>query len=184
LELLAVCAVILPDLRGTVMMPNHIRIHRPVFPGSTSRPRLPTLNLVNKQRPDWFGEITRAVIEGRWPERPEDTKCSPSGYVKSSELAAIEALVPRADLSGMKSPMTELPPTNTRRWVARRKAAVLAAVSSGVLTIEEAYRRYHMSEHELLAWQRAFERYGIDGLRSGHAQPIQKRRRPRNDAPR
>ena len=80
--------------------------------------------------------------------------------------------------------MNELPPANTRRWVARRKAAVLAAVSSGVLTIEEACRRYHMSEHELLAWQRAFERYGIDGLRSGHAQPIQKRRRPRNDAPR
>jgi len=41
-----------------------------------------------------------------------------------------------------------------------------------------------MLEEELLAWQRAFERYGIDGLRSGHAQPIQKRRRPRNDAPR
>jgi hypothetical protein len=73
--------------------------------------------------------------------------------------------------------MTELPPANTRRWVAHRKAAVLAAVSSGLLTIEEACRRYHMSEDELLAWQRAFDRYGIDGL-------IQKRRRPRNDAPR
>jgi len=79
--------------------------------------------------------------------------------------------------------MTELPPANTRRWVARRKAAVLVAVSNGVLTIEEACRRYHMSEEELLAWQRAFERYGIDGLRSSHVQPIQKRRRPRKDAP-
>jgi len=80
--------------------------------------------------------------------------------------------------------MTELPPANTRRWLARRKAAVVAAVSSGTLTTEAACRRYHMLEEELLAWQRAFERYGIDGLRSGHAQPIQKRRGPRNDAPR
>ena len=60
--------------------------------------------------------------------------------------------------------MTELPPTNTRRWVARRKAAVEAAVSSGTLTTEAACRRHHMLEDELLAWQRAFERYGIDDL--------------------
>jgi hypothetical protein len=39
--------------------------------------------------------------------------------------------------------MTELPPQNTRRWVARRKAAVVAAVTNGVITIEEACRRYH-----------------------------------------
>jgi transposase-like protein len=68
----------------------------------------------------------------------------------------------------MKSPMTELPPTNTRRWVARRKAAVVAAVSSGMLTIEEACRRYHMSEEELLVWQRAFESHGIIGLRADY----------------
>jgi len=53
--------------------------------------------------------------------------------------------------------MTELPPSNTRRWVARRKAAVVAAVSSGMITIEEACRRYHMSEEEFSTWRRAFE---------------------------
>jgi transposase-like protein len=68
----------------------------------------------------------------------------------------------------MKSPVTELPPTNTRRWLARRKAAVVAAVSSGVLTIEEACRRYQMSKEEFSAWQRAFESYGIVGLRVGY----------------
>jgi transposase-like protein len=60
--------------------------------------------------------------------------------------------------------MTELPSPNTRRWVARRKAAVVAAVSSGRITIEEACRRYHMSEDEFFAWQRAFETQGIHGL--------------------
>ena len=57
--------------------------------------------------------------------------------------------------------MTELPSPKTRRWVARRKAAVVAAVSSGIITIEEACRRYRMSEEEFLAWQRAFENGGI-----------------------
>jgi len=60
--------------------------------------------------------------------------------------------------------MTELPPPNTRRWVARRKAAVVAAVANGMITIEEACRRYRMSEEEFLAWQRAFENGGIAGL--------------------
>ena len=62
--------------------------------------------------------------------------------------------------------MTELPPPNTRRWVARRKAAVVAAVTNGVITIEEACRRYRMSEEEFFAWRRAFEAYGVLGLRA------------------
>ena len=66
--------------------------------------------------------------------------------------------------------MTELPPPNTRRWVPRRKAAVVAAVSSGLITIEEACRRYHMSEEEFLAWRCAFQNFGIRGLRAGRIQ--------------
>jgi len=72
--------------------------------------------------------------------------------------------------------MTELPPPNTRRWVPRRKAAVVAAVSSGMITIEEACRRYHMSEEEFFAWRYAFENFGIRGLRAGR---IQQQRGPR-----
>ena len=66
--------------------------------------------------------------------------------------------------------MTELPPPNTRRWVARRKAAVVAAVSSGMITIEEACHRYQMSREEFFTWQRAFETDGIVGLRADHVQ--------------
>jgi len=68
------------------------------------------------------------------------------------------------------SSMIELPPPNTRRWVARRKAAVVAAVSSGMITLEEACRRYQMSEEEFVAWQRAFESNGILGLRATRVQ--------------
>jgi transposase-like protein len=59
----------------------------------------------------------------------------------------------------------ELPPPDTKRWVARRKASVVAAVCSGALSVQEACRRYRLSLEELLAWQRAVERHGIPGLR-------------------
>ena len=45
--------------------------------------------------------------------------------------------------------MADLPPSNTKRWVVRRKAAVLAAVRAGAITIEEACRRYELSAEEL-----------------------------------
>ena len=66
--------------------------------------------------------------------------------------------------------MTNLPPADTRRWVVRRKAAVVAAVQSGKLTIEEACRRYNLSEEEFRAWQRAFEAHGLPGLRATRLQ--------------
>ena len=62
-------------------------------------------------------------------------------------------------------PVLELPPADTKRWVARRKASVVAAVCSGTLSVQEACRRYRLSLEELLAWQRAVERHGIPGLR-------------------
>jgi hypothetical protein len=58
-----------------------------------------------------------------------------------------------------------LPPPNTVRWVARRKAAVVAAVRAGKITLEEACRYYQLSEEEFLRWQQAFYAHGIRGLR-------------------
>jgi Protein of unknown function (DUF1153) len=62
--------------------------------------------------------------------------------------------------------MADLPPPDTNRWVARRKAAVLGALRSGAITMEEACRRYALSEEELLDWQHAFEAHGLPGLRA------------------
>jgi hypothetical protein len=63
-----------------------------------------------------------------------------------------------------------LPPPNTTRWVVRRKAAVVAAVRDGVITVEEACRRYQLSEEEFVSWQRAFEAFGFQGLRATRIQ--------------
>jgi hypothetical protein len=59
----------------------------------------------------------------------------------------------------------DLPPSDTKRWVVRRKAVVVAAVRNGSLSLQEACRRYHLSVEEFLAWQRAIDAYGVPGLR-------------------
>jgi Protein of unknown function (DUF1153) len=58
-----------------------------------------------------------------------------------------------------------LPAADTKRWSSRRKAAVLVAIRTGVLTREEACERYLISEEELALWEAAFDRNGIPGLR-------------------
>lgn len=59
----------------------------------------------------------------------------------------------------------ELPPVDTMRWVARRKAAVLAAIRAGTLTRLDACTRYRISEAELRLWERAVACAGTPGLR-------------------
>jgi len=51
------------------------------------------------------------------------------------------------------------------RWVARRKAAVLAAIRAGTLTRLDACARYRISEAELRLWERAVACAGTPGLR-------------------
>lgn len=63
------------------------------------------------------------------------------------------------------SALSDLPPTDTKRWVVRRKAAVLSAIEAGILTRAEACRRYHISEIELRLWERAVRCAGVPGLR-------------------
>ena len=71
-----------------------------------------------------------------------------------------DEILPRASAA-----VLELPPPDTKRWVARRKAVVVDAVRSGAISLEEACRRYELSVEEFLAWQRAIESHGVAGLR-------------------
>ena len=56
-------------------------------------------------------------------------------------------------------------PPLPRRWVAHRKAEVVAAVRGGYLSLEEARKRYALSTEEYLTWQREIDRFGLAGLR-------------------
>ncbi len=66
--------------------------------------------------------------------------------------------------------LADLPKSNTKRWVIRRKAEVVAAVQGGLLTLEEACQRYSLSVEEFLSWQRAINQNGILGLRTTRLQ--------------
>lgn len=61
--------------------------------------------------------------------------------------------------------LDDLPPPDTVRWVARRKAEVVAAIHGNLITRAEACRRYRLSEEELLSWEHAAACAGVPGLR-------------------
>ena len=60
--------------------------------------------------------------------------------------------------------LADLPPPGIRRWVPRRKARVVAAVEGGLISAEEAYRRYEISEEEYQSWREHLSRHGLRGL--------------------
>lgn len=67
---------------------------------------------------------------------------------------------------GERLTLEGLPPPSTRRWIARRKAEVVAAVDGGLLTLGEACERYDLSLEEFMSWQRGVERAGLKGLQA------------------
>jgi len=59
-----------------------------------------------------------------------------------------------------------LPPPGTKRWVVRRKAEVVTGVRAGLITLDEACRRYALSEDEFRDWQRQLDDHGLVGLKA------------------
>ncbi len=57
-----------------------------------------------------------------------------------------------------------LPPLGATRWGARSKAAVVTAVRSGALSLDEACKRYALSTDEYLSWETALDTLGLEGL--------------------
>lgn len=68
---------------------------------------------------------------------------------------------------GPVTSLEALPPVTTKRWVAGRKAAVVAAVQAGQLTLMEACRRYGLSPEEFAEWEHHYKADGLKGLRAG-----------------
>jgi hypothetical protein len=66
---------------------------------------------------------------------------------------------------GTKMTRSDLPPASTKRWVARRKATVVAAVDHGLLDADEACAMYALSPEELDLWRDAVSRHGAAALR-------------------
>ena len=66
--------------------------------------------------------------------------------------------------------LADLPSPKTKRWVVRRKAEVVAAVRGGLISLDDACRRYTLTVEEFLSWQRSIERHGLAGLRATRVQ--------------
>lgn len=60
----------------------------------------------------------------------------------------------------------DLPPANTRRWVASRKAAVVRGVVYGLISQADALKKYQISEEEFLEWVRAVTEHGESALKA------------------
>jgi hypothetical protein len=83
---------------------------------------------------------------------------------------------PAQVIGPLGEPLTvaDLPSPDTKRWVVRRKAEVVAAVSGGLLTIDEVLERYNLTLEEFASWQRAVDRSGMKGLRVTRLQDYRK----------
>lgn len=64
----------------------------------------------------------------------------------------------------------DLPPRETRRWVASRKAAVVKGVLSGLISLDEAIRMYGLSKEEFDSWTHAAAAHGEAGLKATRLQ--------------
>ena len=63
-----------------------------------------------------------------------------------------------------KPAAVKLPLPNTKRWTMQHKAAVVEAVHSGMITIEQVCRRYSLSVEEFLSWHNTIQSHGVAGL--------------------
>lgn len=61
--------------------------------------------------------------------------------------------------------LADLPPQNTRRWVASRKAVVVQAVGAGLISRKAALERYALSDEEFDLWADAVETHGVEALK-------------------
>ncbi len=59
----------------------------------------------------------------------------------------------------------DLPAPDTKRWHVHRKAQVVYAVRSGLVSVDDACRRYKLSAEEFASWQQLIKAHGLPGLR-------------------
>ncbi|MCG7492387.1 DUF1153 domain-containing protein [Thalassobius sp. Cn5-15] len=70
--------------------------------------------------------------------------------------------------------LADLPPPDTTRWVASRKAAVVRGVLYGLITQADALKRYNLSEDEFQEWISAMSVHGEGALKATHLKNYRK----------
>ena len=67
---------------------------------------------------------------------------------------------------GTKLNRSDLPPKNTKRWVASRKLVIVQAVCYGLISYEGACEDYALSEEELDSWINHTNTHGAAALKA------------------
>ncbi|MDJ0826613.1 MAG: DUF1153 domain-containing protein [Rhodobacter sp.] len=68
--------------------------------------------------------------------------------------------------NGSSMSRADMPPADTHRWVASRKAAVVRGVLAGLMPLKEALDIYGLSEDEFASWRAAVETHGEAALKA------------------
>lgn len=68
------------------------------------------------------------------------------------------------ELKKLEQARADLPPVDTVRWVASRKAAIVKAVDMGAISEDEVCRRYRLSVEELTHWRDSLAEHGKGAL--------------------
>jgi hypothetical protein len=89
-------------------------------------------------------EERETIVDAKPKSAPKSAIVGPDGYLMS---------------------IRDLPPPDTTRWVARRKAIVVFAVAGGLISTVEACKRYGLTLEELEGWKRLVQNHGVRGLR-------------------
>src|SRR5215207_9797727 len=95
------------------------------------------------------------------------------GLMMTSPVLARRVLAP----DGTVLTLANLPSPDAQRWVASRKAIVVAAVRGGLLSMSDACARYRLTTEEFLNWQTQVDRNGLQGLRTTRIQEYRGRER-------
>ncbi len=141
-------------------------------------------NLTLRMQQRRFTRLTAAIsvfLNGEGVSSPpvargsSDRRCAFFFANVCSEYPLLDRDLPATKLTVIGPPgrpmsKDDLPPANTKRWVIRRKAEVVAGVRAGIISREEACRRYTLSVEEFLSWQRLIDRHGFAGLRTTRIQ--------------
>lgn len=81
-----------------------------------------------------------------------------------SEAAILEGPWSRTRPARSALTLNDLPPSDTVRWVARRKAVVVEGVRTGLISLDEACARYSLSVEEFHCWEKSLSKNGLKGL--------------------
>src|SRR5215204_6388969 len=120
----------------------------------------------------------KAILPAQARSRADAVLTSP-GSPFASSLSCVECsmmIISPAPVRRVLAPdgsvltLADLPPPDAQRWVASRKAIVVAAVRGGLLSMSDACARYRLTTEEFLNWQTQVDRDGLQGLRTTRIQ--------------